>query len=98
MIYLSICYFTIATEIRFIEIDKYKQQNRAEKDKDSKQQTVIMPQTENYKISEIYHLKAIEIICKHVFAKSPYINHLITSYHKHYNNNLDVIVKKNKFV
>jgi len=44
-------------------------------------------------IRELYHLKAIEIVCKYVKEDCPYINHLITSYHKHYNNDLDVIVK-----
>ena len=42
--------------------------------------------------SELYHLKAIEIVCKYVKEDCPYINHLITSYHKHYNSDLDVIV------
>ena len=75
VIYLSISYFTIATEIRFIEIEKAKQQGISDKD----------IKTDEFKLSEIYHLKAIEIACKHVMCSSPYINHLITSYHKHYN-------------
>jgi len=33
-------------------------------------------------------------VCKHITCKSPYINHLITSYHKHYNQNLETIVTK----
>lgn len=51
-----------------------------------------IPDTVEYKTSEIYHLKAIEIVCKHISCKSPYIDHLINSFHKHYNLNLDVIV------
>ena len=61
-------------------------------------------QTEEFKLSEFYHLKAIEIACKNISCSSPYINHLITSYHKHYNQNLESIVfmlnyfsKKNLF-
>jgi len=36
-------------------------------------------------ISEVYHLKAIELVCKYIPSPCPYVNHLITSYHKHYN-------------
>ena len=45
----------------------------------------LMVESEDFRKSEIYHLKAIEIVCKYITFKSPYINHLITSYHKHYN-------------
>ncbi|CAK85603.1 unnamed protein product (macronuclear) [Paramecium tetraurelia] len=79
IIYLSISYFTIATELRFIELEKAKQQGIKEIN------------TEEFKLSELYHLKAIEIACKHIACSSQYINHLITTYHKHYNSNLDTI-------
>ncbi|CAD8183154.1 unnamed protein product [Paramecium octaurelia] len=79
IIYLSISYFTIATELRFIELEKAKQQGIKEIN------------TEEFKLSELYHLKAIEIACKHIACSSQYINHLITTYHKHYNSNLDAI-------
>jgi hypothetical protein len=82
VIYLSISYFTIATEFRFIEIEKAKQQGITDKD----------IKTEEFRLSELYHLKAIEMACKHISCSSPYINHLITSYHKHYNQSLDTIV------
>ena len=36
-------------------------------------------------IREIYHLRAIESACKYIKISCPYINHLITSYYKHYN-------------
>jgi hypothetical protein len=84
IIYLSISYFTIATEFRFVEIEKAKLNGTSDKD----------IRTEEFKISELYHLKAIEIACKYITCPSPYINHLITSYHKHYNQNLDIIVKE----
>jgi hypothetical protein len=83
---LSISYFTIATEFRFVEIEKAKQGGLDDKD----------IHTEEFKISELYHLKAIEIACKYITCSSPYINHLITSYHKHYNSNLDTIVSLTK--
>ncbi|CAD8180633.1 unnamed protein product [Paramecium octaurelia] len=81
VIYLSISYFTIATELRFVELEKAKQHGV----KDDK------IDTEEFKLSELYHLKSIEIACRHIAFQSPYISHLITSYHKHYNINLDVI-------
>ncbi|CAD8182405.1 unnamed protein product [Paramecium pentaurelia] len=79
IIQLSISYFTIATELRFIELEKAKQLGIKELN------------TEEFKLSELYHLKAIEIACKHIACSSQYINHLITTYHKHYNSNLDTI-------
>ncbi|CAD8105326.1 unnamed protein product [Paramecium sonneborni] len=81
VIYLSISYFTIATELRFVELEKAKQHGI----KDDK------IDTEEFKLSELYHLKSIEIACRNITYQSPYISHLITSYHKHYNINLDVI-------
>ncbi|CAD8110216.1 unnamed protein product [Paramecium sonneborni] len=81
VIYLSISYFTIATELRFVELEKAKQHGV----KDDKLDT------EEFKLSELYHLKSIEIACRNITYQSPYISHLITSYHKHYNINLDVI-------
>lgn len=41
---------------------------------------------------ELYHLKAIEIACKFVKSTCPFVNHLIMTYHKHYNSNLECIV------
>ncbi|CAD8088982.1 unnamed protein product [Paramecium sonneborni] len=79
IIQLSISYFTIATELRFIELEKAKQQGIKEIN------------TEEFKLSELYHLKSVEIACKHITCSSQYINHLITTYHKHYNSNLDTI-------
>ncbi|CAD8190390.1 unnamed protein product [Paramecium octaurelia] len=81
VIYFSISYFTIATELRFVELDKAKQMGLKEDKID----------TEEFKLSELYHLKSIEIACRHITTQSPYISHLITSYHKHYNINLDII-------
>ncbi|KAL4456125.1 hypothetical protein ABPG74_014086 [Tetrahymena malaccensis] len=87
VIYLSISYFTIATEIRFIEIERNKHLN-------PKSDQTKNIDTEGFKKSQIYHLKSIEIVCQHITCKSPYINHLITSYHKHYNQNLETILEE----
>ncbi|EGR31517.1 hypothetical protein IMG5_107360 [Ichthyophthirius multifiliis] len=89
MLFLSICYFTIATEIRFIELDKYKNQNNDNNNTLEKQQIKI--NSEQYRQSETYHLKSIEIVCLAITCQSPYINHLINSYHKHYNSQLEII-------
>lgn len=85
IIYLSICYFTLATEIRFLEMEDLKKQQFTNK---YKQQN---SQEQKLRISEVYHLKAIEIACKFVACKSPYIDHLVQSYHKHYYNSLEII-------
>lgn len=82
---MSICYFTLATEIRFLEMEDLKKQQFTNK---YKQQN---SQEQKLRISEVYHLKAIEIACKFVACKSPYIDHLVQSYHKHYYNSLEII-------
>ena len=46
---------------------------------------------------ESYHLKAIELVCKYINGPCPFINHLITSYQKHYNQNLEIIVNLFEF-
>ena len=38
-----------------------------------------------YFLRELYHLKAIEVACKFVKSTCPFVNHLIMTYHKHYN-------------
>jgi hypothetical protein len=75
VILCSVVYFTIATEIRFIEDPN--------KGKDSKK-FPSETKSEAYKISELYHLKAIEVMCQGITTCSPYLNHLISSYYKHY--------------
>lgn len=77
VIYMSIAFFTIATELRFLHFDRIERKREE-----------TSPET----VSEFYHLKAIEMACKHIVCGTPYINHLITSYHKHYKQNLDTIV------
>lgn len=80
VIYCSVVYFTISTEIRFLE-DPNSSGKAAAIGK-----TVRLPQSrsEAFKLSELYHLKAIEIMCQGISTCSPYLNHLIASYYKHY--------------
>lgn len=59
------------------------------KSKDSKK--LPEPMSEAYRTSELYHLKAIEIMCKGISICSPYVNHLISSYYKHYLHGLNEI-------
>lgn len=40
--------------------------------------------SEMFKISELYHLKAINIMAQNIKTTVPYISHLIKSYDKHY--------------
>jgi len=76
----SLIYFSTATEIRFIGMEEV-----AKPSKDQPQQS------ENLKISEAYHLTAIELVCKYINGVCPYVNHLIASYQKHYNQDLETI-------
>lgn len=49
-------------------------------------------------LSELHHLKAIELMCKGISSKSPYLNHLINSYHKHYVQSLVCINEEESFL
>lgn len=40
--------------------------------------------SEFFKLSEIYHLKSIEIMARNIKTTVPYITHLIKSYERHY--------------
>jgi len=85
---VSVSYFSVSTELRFIELDKARRENR---------NSTLLDQyalNEESKTSEIFHLKAIHIICKFVKQNSVYVNHLIASYHKHYKQNLLVITEE----
>lgn len=37
-----------------------------------------------FKLSEMYHLKAIDLMAKNIKTTVPYLSHLIKSYDKHY--------------
>lgn len=46
----------------------------------------------------LYHLKSIEIACKHIQCASPYIDHLISSFYKHYNQSLEPIAEEISYI
>jgi len=41
--------------------------------------------------SEVFHLKAIELVCRYIPSPCPYVNHLISSFNKHYGQSLETI-------
>ena len=79
VIYASVLNFTIATEMRFID-----SQNSESTISSMKLKSDISYRSKMSQLSELHHLKAIELMCKGISHKSPYLNHLINSYHKHY--------------
>jgi hypothetical protein len=83
VIFQSLILFTTATEMRFIEMADLKESKKSAKED--------LMMNEGYRQSESYHLKAIELVCKYINGPCPFINHLITSYQKHYNQNLETI-------
>lgn len=56
----------------------------------------IAPASEMKK-SEVFHLKAIETVCKYIKGSSLYVDHLISSYHRHYHAELRCIVEEPSF-
>ena len=80
VIFASMAYFTLATQLRFIEMNKktftninliYKKYGYEEK-------------SDAYQLSEMYHLRAIDIVSKSIQFPIPYLTHIIRSYEKHY--------------
>lgn len=78
----AISYFTVATEIRLIESEKFP--NKEEEKRKS----------EDFQKSELYHLTSIKIFGTYVPYESMFIKHVQHSYQNHYkpdlNNNQDV--------
>jgi hypothetical protein len=74
----AISYFTVATEIRLIEVDKYPN-NEEEKRK-----------SEEFQKSELYHLTSIKIFATFVPYESMFIKHVLHSYSNHYKPDLSV--------
>lgn len=52
--------------------------------------TFKLQQNENFQQSEVYHFKAIEILCTFV-EDCPLLNHFLSSYHKNYTPHLEAI-------
>lgn len=90
VIHCSLAFFTIATEMRFIDAEKNgdtqemksdKQVNRLE---NIKKKYGYEQKSEMFKLSEAYHLRAIEIVSSNIQSPIPYLTHMIKSYDKHY--------------
>lgn len=47
------------------------------------------------RMSEIFHLKSIEVVCKYIQENSAFVNHLVLNYHKHYKLSLNTIQEEN---
>ena len=78
---LTVAYFCIATEIRFLEM--------------SKNNSTIIPTITNLQPndkSELWHSKAVEFSCLYLPSICPLVKHYISSYHKHYTSILSIIV------
>lgn len=88
VIYCSMAHFTMATELRLIEST---QQDKTEnQDNPISTHSNLMKKygyeekSELFKLSEIYHLRSIEIMARNIKTTVPYITHIIRSYEKHY--------------
>ena len=73
--YLSTAYFTIATELRLIALEKGKE-NESHRDQPE------------FKESEMYHLLSVLILAITITSYSPFLGHLLVSYNTHYQEDL----------
>lgn len=86
ILYTSVAYFTLATEIRFKELeDDCKWLSPSEK---------YIKMNDNPKIlkCKILHLKAIELVARFMPNSNLYVSHLISSFNKNYKFYMDKIV------
>lgn len=99
VIYCSMAHFTMATELREIEEKEEKINNNPGSGDNSnsnnghwtaEQGLKLMKKygyekkSELYKLSEVYHLRSIDIMARNIKVTVPYIAHIIKSYEKHY--------------
>ena len=70
-IYISICFFTLATESRLLANSKF----------DSEE---VKRNSIELKKSELFHLRAIYIAAKYIPADNKYLSHIVKSFHNHY--------------
>jgi hypothetical protein len=76
---LTVAYFCIATEFRYLEtLDSSKN---------------IFDSGVKCDKGEHWHSKAVEFACLYLPSSCPLVKHYILSYHKHYTNNMQTIVK-----
>lgn len=70
--YISICFFAMATENRLIADSKFSHEDNKKC-------------SEEFRRSELYHLKAIYLAAKFIPCESKYLEHILASFKKHYN-------------
>jgi hypothetical protein len=73
---LTVAYFCIATEFRYLE----------NTDTNKTKADIISDRGEHW------HSKSVELACTYLPTQCPLVKHYISSYHKHYTNNLQTIV------
>jgi hypothetical protein len=78
VVMLTVSYFCLATEIRFL------------KDENPKGKSNICGEYSN-QYSEFWHANSVEYACSYLPCTCPIVKHYISSYHKHYGNNLQII-------
>ena len=71
VIYISIAFFTIATELRLISVQNYPESSKKE--------------SKEYRKSELYHLNAIILAAKYIPCETKYLTHILKSFTAHYN-------------
>ena len=80
VVMLTVSYFCLATEIRFLN-------------EEIKLSTPLSKKNNEYSptFSEFHHSQAVEFSCLYLPSTCPIVKHYISSYYKHYGNNLQVI-------
>ena len=90
VIQCSLAFFTIATEMRFIDSQKNGEQEELKNEKEASKVEIIKKKygyeekSQLFRTSEAYHLRSIDIISTNIQAPIPYLTHMIKSYDKHY--------------
>lgn len=81
-------HFTMATELRLIESNEQTKTetevNAANSYSNLMKKYGYEEKSELFKLSEIYHLRSIQIMARNIKTTVPYITHIIRSYEKHY--------------
>ena len=80
-------HFTMATELRLIECAQQEKQEGSDNPGAGNSLMKKYGYEENselFKLSEVYHLRSIDIMARNIKTTVPYITHIIRSYEKHY--------------
>ena len=84
-IYISICFFTLATESRLLATESRLLATESRLLADSKYDSEEVKRNSiELKKSELFHLRAIYIAAKYIPADNKYLSHIVKSFHNHY--------------